>query len=295
MKIIDRSGMYYETDDKKDRFLKDVYSYELSRACMKVIANPLVSKAAGIMLDSSASSAFIERFAEKHDIDLYDFEDKDYDSFNDFFTRRYKKGHRLIDDRETALVCPCDGKVTAYPIAESDIFVIKNTVYSTESLLRDKKLAKKYSGGHAIIIRLSSEDPHRYIYPCSGIKSHNRHITGRLSVTRPIVNEYEPVYKENTREYCMIRTPLFGDVIQMEIGSLSVGKIRNFESGCAKIEKGWEKGVFDFGGSTILLLTEGDKVKVCSDLLENTRNSAETRLNMGDIIAEARSEKQEAR
>ncbi len=287
MKIIDRSGVYYETDDRLDKFFKDVYSFESTRACMKVLTSPFVSRAAGIALDSSASAAFIESFADKYDIDLFDFEDREYSSFNDFFIRRFKKGRRLIDDREETLVCPCDGCVTAYSIAKSDMFVIKNTVYSVKSLLRDKKLADKYSGGTAIIVRLTAADPHRYVFPCGGIKSHERKISGQLSVTRPVISEFEPVFKENAREYCMIRNPLLGDIVMMEVGSMGAGRIRNFEDGAARIQKGGEKGVFDFGGSTIVLLTQSGKVQVCDDLLGNTRRGLETKLRMGDVIAEA--------
>lgn len=287
MKVIDRNGVYYESRDKKDRLLKDIYAYETGRSCMKIITSPFVSKAAGIALDSSASAVFIDRFAEAHDIDLFDFEEKEYTSFNEFFIRRFKKGRRLIDERENALVCPCDGNVSAYSIAKSDMFVIKNSVYSVRSLLRDSKLAERYAGGTAVIIRLTSADPHRYIFPCDGIKSHDRHISGMLNVTRPVMSEYEPVFKENTREYCMIRNPLLGDIIMMEVGALGTGRIRNFESGAARIQKGQEKGVFDFGGSTIVLLTEGGKVDICRDLLENTRRGFETRLKMGEVIGES--------
>ena len=284
MKVIDRNGVYYETYDTTDKFLKDVYSFESTRACMKVLTSPFVSKAAGIALDSGVSAAFIEKFAETHDIDLFDFEQTEYASFNDFFTRRFKKGRRMIDDREGALICPCDGNVTAYSIAKSDMFVIKNTVYSVHSLLRDRKLAKKYAGGNAVIIRLTAADPHRYVFPCGGIKSHDRHISGMLNVTRPVTSEFEAVYKENTREYCVIRNPQLGDIIMMEVGSLGAGRIRNFEDGAAKIQKGEEKGVFDFGGSTIILLTRSDKVNICADLLENTRRGLETKLRMGEVI-----------
>ena len=287
MKIIDRNGIYYETDDRKNRLLRDMYSSPVGRGCMKVLTGKMVSRAAGIVLESRTSAAFVERFAEANDIDLYDFEKQEYDSFNDFFTRRVKKGHRLIDRRESALVCPCDGNVTAYSIAKTDMFVIKNTVYSTASLLRDKKLAAKFAGGAAVIVRLSMADAHRYVYPCDGIKSHDRHITGGLGVTRPVVNEYAPVFKENTREYCMIRSEVFGDIIQMEIGSLGAGRIRNFEGGCAPVKKGEEKGVFDFGGSTVLLLLQPGRAGVCTDLIDNTRAGLETRLRMGEVIATA--------
>lgn len=287
MKTIDRNGIYY-TDkiaENTDRLLRDIYSFGVSRACVKVLSSAPVSKAAGIALDSATSALLIESFVKEHDIDLYDFEKEDYESFNDFFTRKFKKGRRVIDPREEALVCPCDGRVTAYPIADSDMFVIKNTVYSVSSLLRDSKLAGKFAGGTAIIIHLTLADPHRYIYPCSGLKSHERRIKGALGVVRPVTNEFAPVYKENSREYCLIRNPFLGDLLQMEVGSLAVGRIRNFEPDKAKIKKGQDKGVFDFGGSAIVILTEGGKAEVCDDLLENTRRGLETKLNMGDVIA----------
>ena len=97
-------------------------------------------------------------------------------------------------------------------------------MYSVQSLLRDSKLADRYNGGVALIIRLSVDDYHRYSYPCSGVKSHNRKIKGVLHTVNPVVSKYLPVYLENSREYCMIRSPKFGDIIQMEVGALMVGK-----------------------------------------------------------------------
>jgi phosphatidylserine decarboxylase len=252
---------------------------------MKILSSPFVSRAGGIVLNSSASAAYVDRYAEKHGIDLFDYEDKTYASFNDFFTRKIKPGRRTVDTDENTLVCPSDGKVSAYEIADSDMFVIKNSVYTAESLLRDRKLAKKYAGGSALIIRLTPDDYHRYIYPADGIKSHNRKIKGALNTVRPTVNKYLPVYKENCREYCMIRTERFGDIIQMEIGAMMVGKISNYESECAAVRKGEEKGRFEFGGSTIVILLEKGKAKVCKDLTDATKHGYETKLRQGEAIA----------
>ena len=50
----------------------------------------------------------------------------------------------------------------------------------------------------------------------------------------------------------------------MEVGALMVGRITNLHTeGGVKVTKGEEKGYFEFGGSTILLLLEKDKVKLC--------------------------------
>ena len=177
---------------------------------------------------------------------------------------------------------PSDGKVTAYEIDKVNGFVIKNSVYSVSSLLRDKKLAKRYEDGYAVIIRLTPDDYHRYCYAATGVKSHDRTIKGVLSTVNPVVNEYVPVYKENSRNYCLIRTENFGDIIQMEVGALLVGRITNAHPyGRRTVLRGEEKGYFEFGGSTIVLLLEKDKVELCSDLLENTREGFETKLLQG--------------
>lgn len=54
-----------------------------------------------------------------------------------------------------------------------------------------------------------------------------------------------------------------------------------------KVTKGEEKGYFEFGGSTILLLLEKDKVKLCDDLLKNTREGFETKLLQGSVLGES--------
>ena len=284
--LVDRKGNMTEVADKSQGLMAKMYSSPVTRALMKVVTMPWISRAGGFLLETKASAAFIDRFADKNGIDMFDYENKEYRSFNDFFTRKIKKGRRLIDRSENTLVCPSDGKVTAYEIARSDMFVIKNSVYTVGSLLRDSKLADKFAGGYAVIIRLTPDDYHRYIYPCDGVKSHDRVIKGELNTVRPIMNEFTPVFKENCREYCMIRSPRFGDIIQMEVGALMVGKITNHERGKAAVSKGEEKGMFEFGGSTIVLLLEKNKAAVCSDIIAATKQGYEMKLRQGEVIAE---------
>lgn len=287
MRIIDRKGNIISSEDKSGRLIGKMYSSPFSRSCLKLLTSPLVSRAVGYLLDSKISAGLVERYADKYNIDMFDYQEQEYSSFNDFFTRRLKKSRRIIDRSPNTLICPCDGKVTAYDIAKSDMFVIKNSVYSVSSLLRDRKLSEKYSGGQAIIIRLAPEDEHRYIYPCDGVKSRQRVISGRLNVLKPIANEFAPVYKENAREYCMIRSEKFGDIIMMEVGALMVGRINNFNIHSSPVKKGEEKGMFEFGGSTIVILLEKDKAAVCADISEATKQGYEMQLKLGEVIAEA--------
>ena len=289
MRYRDRSGREFEDTTSQDKLLDTIYSHAPTRAAVGLLGAPFVSKIGRRVLDSELSTVFIDSFADKNGIDTFDYEDTRYTSFNDFFIRKIKAGSRPLPKDKDALISPSDGKVTAYKIDEVNGFVIKNSVYSVRSLLRDKKLAKRYEGGYAVIIRLTPDDYHRYCYAATGIKSHDRVIKGVLSTVNPVVNEYVPVYRENSREYCVIRTDRFGDVLQMEVGALFVGKITNAHPyGRRTVLRGEEKGYFEFGGSTIVLLLEKGKAEVCRDLLKNTREGFETKVLQGEVIARAK-------
>ncbi len=288
MKYRDREGSEFEQTTSQDKFLADAYASPVGRSLMKFLSNPLFSQLGRIIMNSRFSTCAIMKFAEKNNIDLSEYEERKFCSFNDFFTRKIKNGKRFVTKDDTILVSPSDGKVSAYEITNSSEFVVKNSVYSVKSLLRDSKLAERYIGGTALIIRLSVDDYHRYIYPCNGLKSHNRKIKGLLHTVNPVVSKYLPVYKENSREYCMIRSDNFGDVIQMEVGALMVGKITNADMNKCRIYRGGEKGYFEFGGSTIILLLEKDKVRVCDDLFENTKKGYETKVKQGEALGQSR-------
>ena len=58
-------------------------------------------------------------------------------------------------------------------------------------------------------------------------------------------------------------------MIQMEVGAMMVGKIVNYNHQIAS--KGKEKGYFEFGGSTVVLIFKKDTVKVDDDIINNFR------------------------
>ena len=212
------------------------------------------------------------------------YEEKKYVSYNDFFTRKMKSEKRQVDRAEESFISPCDGKVTVCPVEKEGLFFIKQTQYTVKTLLQDEKLAEKFYGGNAYIIRLTVDDYHRYCYVADGIKSHQRKIKGVLHTVNPVANDYAPIYKMNTREYCLLKTKTFGTVLIMEVGALLVGKISNQKPEAAKVLRGEEKGRFEFGGSTIVLLTEPQKVKPDETLIQNSEHGIETLVKMGERI-----------
>ncbi len=55
----------------------------------------------------------------------------------------------------------------------------------------------------------------------------------------------------NAREYTVMQTKNFGKVIQMEVGALLVGCIIKYRAE-GSFHRGDEKGMFEFGGSTVV-------------------------------------------
>lgn len=63
-------------------------------------------------------------------------------------------------------------------IAVISRFYIKDTLYTLERLLKNKKLAKRYLGGLAVDLRLTVDDYHHYCYVADGEKSPDVKIPG---------------------------------------------------------------------------------------------------------------------
>ncbi len=277
MDYIDLQGKKVSNITNQDKLLSFLYTNIFGRMLLKPLIQPQVSKLAGRYLSSAHSKWLISKFIERNEINMDIYEECDYSSFNDFFTRKIKPDCRPVPEDLDVLISPCDCLATVYPIQENTTFSIKNTEYTLRSLLRSPRLAKRFRGGYAYVLRLTVEDYHRYLYSVSGKQSKNYHIDGTFHTVNPIANDYLPIYKENTREYTVIRSKEFGDVLQMEVGALLVGKISNHKQSTV-VTRGEEKGFFEYGGSTIVVLTQKGRVTPRSDLLTNSKNGYETKV-----------------
>ena len=104
-----------------------------------------------------------------------------------------------------------------------------------------------------------------------------------LYTVRPIALEKYNIYKQNSREYTILETENFGDIVQIEVGATMVGRIKNHHEKY-EFTKGEEKGMFLFGGSTIVLLIEKNKVEIDQEIIDNTNNNYETIVKLGTKI-----------
>lgn len=282
MTIYNRNGEKLEYDQAQDEFLKHLYGSFAGRSLLKVLTQPIITKIGGAFMNSPLSKGQINSFVEKNHIDLDLYEDRKYNSYNDFFTRKIKDGVRKIDSDPNSLIAPCDSKLTVYPITESLQLKVKNSVYTLEDLLMSPSLADEYKDGLCLIFRLTVDDYHHYHYIDDGTAGKEHYIKGIFHTVNPIASEYYPIYKTNSRAYTVLHTKHFDDIVQMEVGAMMVGKITNLPK--KSFKRGEEKGYFEFGGSTVILLVKKDIVDIDEDILKHSSNEDEVRVLMGERI-----------
>lgn len=270
---------------KKDTLtLRFLYKTAAGRLLLKGLVQPCISKAAGNLLSSPVSRFIIPHYKKAHGISTEDCVTQDFRSFNDFFSRKRKKD--IIDEDPSVLISPCDGLLSVFSVDDARTFRIKDVDYELGQLLRDDALAQQYSGGKCLIFRLTPQHYHRYCFATGGIVEKTKAIGGILHCVRPVAYTIRPVFIENSREYTIISTQNFGKIVQMEIGALMVGRIHNLDVG-PEIVKGSEKGYFEFGGSTIIVLVEKDRLDIKEEFIGNTERGIETDVRLGQYIGRA--------
>lgn len=286
MRYRDRTGKEITGNEKQECILRVLYGTAPGRLLVKLLVHPVVSTIAGCFLNTKLSSFLAKAAVKKYGIDLSDYEERYFSSYNAFFRRKLIPGKRPVSAGKEILISPCDAKLLCIPVREGSLFRIKHSVYTLRSLLRNGKLAEKYEGGMLLVFRLTVDDYHHYCYIADGRKSKNVHIKGVFHSVNPFAADEIPVYKENTREYSVLETAEFGTVLMMEVGAMLVGKICNMH-GAASVYQGEEKGYFEFGGSTVILGFEKDRICLDADIIRNSREQVETLVRMGERIGTA--------
>jgi len=286
IKYIERSTGKEKTEHVMGEYwLRWLYNNPVGKLSLYgIVKRKFVSDWYGSKMDSPESVDKIADFVKDYNIDLSEVKKQKFSSFNDFFTRELKQGARKIDTNKNVFISPADGKVFAYQNIGKQDFIIKGYKFDIPKFLNDTVLAKKYKNGSLIIVRLCPTDYHRFHFPVDGIIEKTKKIEGPLFSVSPIaLCEKIEIICRNKREYTIINTSQFGDIIYSEVGATMVGSIiQTYKS--KQVKKAEEKGYFKFGGSTIVLIFEKDKIKIDTDLILNTAQKIETEVKMGERI-----------
>lgn len=266
--------------------LRFLYRTVPGRLLLRLLVQPGVSKVAGAFLSSGLSKGAIPYFIRKNHIDMNGIQipPGGFPSFNSFFTRKRISEHGTFPTEQ--LISPCDGYLRAVEIKKDIVLEVKHSRYSLVDLLADAGLAKEFENGIALIFRLTPANYHRYCYPADGTVLSSKRINGKLHCVRPIALRTIPVFVQNSREYQAVKTKQFGMMVQMEVGALLVGKISNHKvSAGSYVQAGKEKGYFEFGGSTIILLVQKDSITLNTEVFLHWNKEGEATVHQGDVIA----------
>ena len=272
------------------KFLSWLYDNRVGKSTLKVLVRKkLFSSLYGKFQDFSFSKKKISKFISDLEIDMTEAKIEDlsvYKNFNEFFFRELKPNARPINCDDNILTSPADGKILAYENIDIDkIIQVKGMYYSLKDLISDSSIAYEYAKGTCIVVRLAPSDYHRFHFPTSGTISQTNRIDGLYNSVNPIaLKSIANLYCQNKREYSMLKSDNFDDILMLEVGATCVGSIIQTYTPNSHVNKGDEKGYFKFGGSTVILFLKQGMLKIDEDIIKNTNEGFETKVNMGEKI-----------
>jgi phosphatidylserine decarboxylase len=221
----------------------------------------------------------IHWFIKRYQVDMSEAlvsEPGDYQSFNDFFTRRLKPEARPFSSNANELISPVDGTISQLGnIEQGRLLQAKNQHFSLIDLLGgDAKRAKPFAQGSFMTLYLAPKDYHRVHMPLSGTLIETAYVPGCLFSVNPTSTAHIPgLFARNERLVCLFKTD-FGPLAVVLVGAMIVAGIHTLWSGQVtpyqrklqvishrpaarrpiKLNKGDELGHFQLGSTVILCL-----------------------------------------
>jgi len=207
-----------------------------------------------------------------------------YATFNAFFHRRLKPGARPFAPQSEEIASPADGRVLVYPhLQQGTAFPVKGKSFTVDALLG--RPATEYHHGSLAVIRLCPADYHRFHFPSDGRIIEQRRIKGHYHSVNPLVLALGiDVFCQNERQLAIIENDHLGRYAYIEIGAFAVASIVQTYQG-PLVHKGEEKGYFQYGGSTIVLVFSPGGIEFAEDLVAHSDEGVETFIKAGEVLA----------
>lgn len=290
IKYIDRkTGKIIVEQPPNESFLRFLYQNPLGKLSQNaLLKRKIVSSIVGRLMNGKSSRKRIAPFVAQYNINMNEAQKsvKEFSSFNDFFYRKLNAKARPI---QAGIVSPGDGRLLAFEnVSDVNQFYVKGSEFTLAQYLQNMEMAEQFKNASLFILRLAPNDYHRFHFPYAGIPTESKRIKGNYFSVSPYAlrQNFTQVFCENQREYTLLKTVDKGEMLISPVGATLVGSIINTYKAKKSLQKGDEMGYFAFGGSTVVLLVDKNKVKIDADLLENTQNGLETAVKMGEKIGE---------
>lgn len=200
-----------------------------------------------------------------------------FESWNAFFTRRFREGMRPVDapDDQKVIVSACEAAPYAirHHVKPDDTFWIKSQPYSLQDIFTsgEPHLTSAFAGGSVYQAFLSAFNYHRWHAPVSGVISKAYAVDGTYYSDADSEGE-DPGGLNDSQGY--ITAVAARAVIVIECDDRSMRQVACVFVGMAdvsscmiealpgqRVEKGDELGYFQYGGSTCCLIFERNVIR----------------------------------
>jgi len=276
--------------------MEKIYGTWWGRLIEWVLASTnLFSNLVGEYYKSKFSKKHIKPFIENYQIQTKDFRygtirskefHESFKTFDEFFTRDLMTSARTFISDKKLMPAFAEGRYFATEsIHEILKFPVKGSFLRVKDLIPTEE-SSWFEQGPMLIARLCPMDYHRYHYPDDGTTYKSYQRFGRYHSVNPIALQHRPeCFIKNERRISILHTQNFGYLAYIEVGALFVGAIDQIHKEKEPFKRGDLKGMFHFGGSTVILIGEKDRWTPSPDLLEQSYKGIETYVRVGDTVA----------
>lgn len=204
-------------------------------------------------------------------------------SWNSFFTREFKDpatSRPVADpDSNQTVICPNDGSLFRWDanIAKKDVFWFKDMQYSLSDILKssvpeqqkiidEHRLVELFEGGYIFQTYLNPYNFHRWWVPVNGEVLFDPFSIPGCFFSKLVIPDFggattasTPYLAQvNARGLIVIKTEDYGHVCCIPLGMSEVSSVvfdPTMKKG-AKVKKGEEMGMFNYGGSSFAIIYE---------------------------------------
>jgi len=278
------------------------------------IASSWASSLYGKYQSHPISKRKIRNFIQDYEIDLEEYmsgslpiskgqtQAESYANFNEFFIRKFKENKRSFPTSPTLLGAFAEGRYSGFSSHQFNqtSLPVKNAGISAKELLGPssfwpdftlvRDFFKKLENGPVLIARLCPVDYHRFHFPDEGVVLCEYSLEGGYHSVNPIALAKLPqIFCTNKRTVTLLESDHFGPLAIIEVGATFVGTIEQTYAPeklrkKTRVSRGQEKGMFLFGGSTVVLIGAPNIWTPSEDILFHTQEGREVFIHLGDEI-----------
>jgi phosphatidylserine decarboxylase len=289
IQLYNRSTQTIETEQVPgEKFLHLIYGRPWGRrTAYRLWSRIFFSRFFGWFMHQPFSRNQIQHFISEHQIDMSEVmvPAGGFRSFNDFFIRRLKSGARPIPSDPKALVAPADSRLKVFSMRKETIVDIKGQTLSLAKLVDSNAVSDLFADGCCLQFRLAPRDHHRFGYAVDGVQGPIHSVGGGLYSVSPLALRHMPaIWGDNYRQWCFVQSPALGTLVQIEVGATLVGSIIQHRPSGGLCRRGQEKGYFQVGGSTVLLIVPSGCVDIDDDIESYSDRGMETLVSYGEAV-----------